>query len=63
MAELESDNVFPELHLFPRLEKVAAVGRFIGERLGLCGDDVPYSGGAATLDRELYDNPNQMELF
>lgn len=48
----------PEIDLFPRLAKVArAIGSFITERY----TEVPYSaaaperGGAAMLDREIYD--------
>lgn len=63
---MESDkNPFPQLELFPRISRAA---RFIGNLLTPFPTDAPmymsdhYRGGAAMLDRELYDNPNQLEL-
>lgn len=64
---MEADkNPFPQLELFPRISRAA---RLIGNLLTPFPTEAPsymsehYRGGAAMLDRELYDNPNQLELF
>lgn len=63
---MEKDpNIMPEFTLFPRLERVAG---FIKRLVTFLPTDAPdymsehYRGGAAMLDRELYDNPNQLRL-
>lgn len=51
---MEKDqNPMPEIVLFPVLDRIARVGRFIGTRLMLC-DERPNTGAAPMLDRELY---------
>jgi hypothetical protein len=63
---MEKDpNPMPELTLFPRLEKL---GRCLGRLVSFLPAQAPdhmsnhYRGGAAMLDRELYDDPNQLEF-
>lgn len=56
-------NIMPEIKLIDPVARLEKIARFIGSRFQLC-DDMPNTGAAATLDRELYDqNPNQMRLF
>ncbi len=63
---MEADrNPFPQLDLFPRLTRVAkAVGRLLSPLPSEAPDYMSnhYRGGAAMLDRELYDNPNQLRF-
>lgn len=63
---METDkNPMPDVHLFPRLERAA---EFIKGLVRFLPSEAPdymsnhYRGGAAMLDRELYDNPDQLEL-
>lgn len=62
---METDpNIMPKINLFPRLERV---GRALGRLVSFLPANAPdymsdhYRGGAAMLDRELYDN-DQMQL-
>lgn len=64
---MENENPFPKIDLFPKLTRV---GHFIGRLVSFCPLEAPdymsehYRGGAALLDRELYDKPTgQLELF
>lgn len=67
---MEADkNPFPQFDLLPR---VARVGRFLSRVVSFLPLEAPnhmsdhYRGGAALLDRELYDKPDepeQLELF
>lgn len=50
--EHEQSNIFPEIVLFDRLHKVAAL---IGERLSFCYFNIENSGAAEFLDSHLYD--------
>lgn len=63
---MESDkNPFPKIELFPRLHKVAsALARLVCYRPTEAPDYMSnhYRGGAAMLDRELYDEV-QVEGF
>lgn len=60
---MEADkNPIPEIHLFPRLERVArAIGNlFCMHQLASHGDHfIPNTGGGPALDRELYDGREQ----
>lgn len=62
---MEADkNPFPNIELFPRLE---AVGRFVARLVRFLPESAPdymsdhYRGGAAMLDRELYDGQLELE--
>jgi hypothetical protein len=63
---MEQDkNPFPKIDLFPRL---TAIARGVGRMVSFLPTEAPdfmsdhYRGGAAMLDRELYDDPNQLQL-
>ena len=58
---MEADpNPFPQLDLFPRVTKVV---HFLFDHLQHPGiSDHANRGGAPMLDRELYDDPNQLEF-
>ena len=57
-------NIMPEIELFPRLERV---GHFIKRLVTFLPLEAPdhmsehYRGGAALLDRELYDIPQETQ--
>lgn len=58
---METDpNIIPRLDLFPKLQRV---GRALGRLVSFLPANAPdymsdhYRGGAAMLDRELYDQP------
>jgi hypothetical protein len=62
---MESDkNIFPEINLgLPDpIERIKKIAHFVFDRF-YYSPDIPNTGGAPMLDRELYDKPNQMELF
>lgn len=63
---MEQDkNPFPKIDLFPRLTRV---GRALGRLVTFLPSEAPdfmsehYRGGAAMLDRELCENPDQLQL-
>lgn len=63
---MEADKTpFPRIDLFPRLHRVAD---FVARVISPFPSEAPdymsehYRGGEAMLDRELYDNPNQLRL-
>lgn len=57
---MEQDkNPFPKIDLFPRLTRVV---HFLFDHLQSEGLSSHNSGGGPMLDRELYDDPNQLQL-
>lgn len=63
---MEADrNPMPEMVLFPRVQRAA---EFIKRLVSFNPTSAPdymsdhYRGGAAMLDRELYDNSDQLQL-
>ena len=53
-------NPFPQLDLFPRVTRVV---HFIFDHIQAPGlSDHANRGGAPMLDRELYDNPDQLQI-
>lgn len=63
---MEADkNPMPQFDLFPRLKRVGeVVVRFLSFNPAEAPDYMSnhYRGGAAMLDRELYDDPNQLRF-
>lgn len=62
MTDKLDTNIFPEIHLFPVLDKIAKIGRFVTDRLYA---DSPNTGGANFLDEQLNETqlPYQPELW
>lgn len=57
---MEADkNPFPQLDLFPRITRVC---HFIFDHLQSEGLSDHNRGAAPMLDRELYDNPDQLQI-
>lgn len=57
---MEKDkNPFPKIELFPRLSRLT---HFLFDHLQSEGLSDHNSGGGPMLDRELYDNPDQLQL-
>ena len=49
---METKNIFPEINIFPVLDRIARLGKFVTDRFY---SDVPATGAAAMLDEQLYD--------